>query len=145
MWRWKITHNVVFVTPKSWIQFIIIIHLERKVYKSDQSCMTCMKTKIFQFHKKCYYCISFVILLFVQYTDCPRKNVISPFHPSFVYIHLHKPFKRSVEFSVHCVVWISFLSKFGWKGLMTCLIKILISLWLLNQIGWGFRWDADTV
>ena len=40
-----------------------------------------------------------------------------------LYIHLHRPFKRSVEFSVHCVVWVSFLSKFGWKGLMTCLIK----------------------
>ena len=53
-------------------------------------------------------------------------------------MHLHKPFKRSVEFSVHCVMWVSFLSKFGWKGLMTCLTKILISLWLLNQIGWDF-------
>ena len=27
---------------------------------------------------------------------------------------------------------------------MTCLIKKLISSWLLNQIGWGFRWDADS-
>ena len=60
-----------------------------------------------------------------------------------LYIHLHKPFKRSVEFSVHCVVWVSFLSKFGWEGLMTCLIKILISSWLQNQIGWGFRLFAE--
>ena len=42
------------------------------------------------------------------------------------------------------LTWICFiLSKFWWKGLMTCLIKLLISLWLRNQIGWGFRWDAD--
>ena len=31
------------------------------------------------------------------------RYVISPFHPSFVYIHLHKPLKRSVEFNVHCL------------------------------------------
>ena len=43
-------------------------------------------------------------------------------------VHQHKPFKRSVECSVHCVVWVSFLSKVGWKGLMTCLIKILFFL-----------------
>ena len=40
-------------------------------------------------------------------------------------------------------VGVSFLSKLGWKGLMTCLTKIIISLRLLNQIGWGFRRDAD--
>ena len=41
------------------------------------------------------------------------------------FIHLHKPFKRSVEFSVRFEMRVSFLSKFGWKGLMTCLIKSL--------------------
>ena len=51
------------------------------------------------------------------------RYVISPIQ--VLYIHLHKPFKRSVEFSFHCVAWVSFLSKFGWKGLMTCLIKSL--------------------
>ena len=56
-----------------------------------------------------------------------------------LYISLHKPLRRSVEFSVHCVVWVSLLSKLGWKGLkMTHIIKMPISLWLLNQIGCGF-------
>ena len=70
------------------------------------------------------------------------RYVMSSFHSS-LYIHLHKPFKRSVEFHVHCVVWVYHLSKLGWKGLLTCLTKIPISLWLLNQIGWGFRQNAD--
>ena len=33
-------------------------------------------------------------------------------------------FKRSAEFRVHCVVWVSVLSKIGWKGLTTYLTKI---------------------
>ena len=44
-----------------------------------------------------------------------------------LYINLHKPFKRSMEFRVHCVVRVSFLSKLGREEIMTCLTKILIS------------------
>ena len=50
--------------------------------------------------------------------------VMSAFHPSFVH-NLHKPFNKSVEFRVHCVVLVCWLSKLGWKGLMTYLTKIL--------------------
>ena len=33
------------------------------------------------------------------------RYVVSPFHPSFIDAStFYKPFKRSVEFSVHCVV-----------------------------------------
>ena len=70
--------------------------------------------------------------IFVKMRSC-RKSLPSNFciyvKCTCTCIHLHKPFKRSVECSsVHCVVWVSFLSKFGWKGLMTWLIKILIFL-----------------
>ena len=51
--------------------------------------------------------------------------VMSAFHPSFVH-NLHEPFNRSVEFRVHCVVWVCWLSKLGWKGLMTYQTKIPI-------------------
>ena len=32
------------------------------------------------------------------------RYVMGPFHPSFVHKYINKPFKSSVEFSVHCVV-----------------------------------------
>ena len=35
------------------------------------------------------------------------------FLPSKFRLHLRKPFKRSVEFSVHCLLWVSFLTKLG--------------------------------
>ena len=44
---------------------------------------------------------------------------------SFVH-YLHKPFNRSVEFRVHCVVWVCWLSTLGWKGLMTYLTKSFV-------------------
>ena len=34
-------------------------------------------------------------------------------------------------------------TKLGWKVLLTYLSSIHISSWLLNQIGWGFRRNAD--
>ena len=107
---------------------------------------------------------------------------------NYTYIHI-KPFKRSVEFCVHCDSDVC--QKLGWKGLMTCLTKCQISSWLssaesqkgviavqscctksraiapfwlsteylwsaitpfwlstddiLNQIGWGFRKNADNI
>ena len=39
----------------------------------------------------------------------------SVFHPSFD-INLHKPFKRSTEFRVHCVVRVSFFVKTWMEG-----------------------------
>ena len=39
--------------------------------------------------------------------------VMSAFHPSFVH-NLHKPFNRSVEFRVHCVVLVYLLAVKTW-------------------------------
>ena len=48
-------------------------------------------------------------------------------------LSIHKPFKtckRSTELRAHCVVRVSFLSKLGWKELVTCLKLLQKSLYL---------------
>ena len=70
--------------------------------------------------------------------------VMRAFHPSFVY-NLHiKPFNRSVEFRVHCVVCVSLLAVKTWMEGTDDIPYIKkkknpLSSWLLNQIGWGYR------
>ena len=71
-----------------------------------------------------------------------RSDCFHPYPGFVLYICITIQKECGIQCSL-CIVRVSLHSKFGWKGLMTCLTKIIISSWLLNQIGWSFRWDAD--
>ena len=71
-----------------------------------------------------------------------RKIIVLPFPViSFVIlIFVFQIFEIKSGFPFYWLTLYSYInnSKGVWKS-----VFILISLWLLNQIGWGFRWDAD--
>ena len=48
-----------------------------------------------------------------------------------------------IPHSFWMVLYVDGSTKLEWKGLMTYILKIPATLWLLNQIGSGFHRDAD--
>ena len=70
------------------------------------------------------------------------RYVISPFHPSFDSQQTHTT-QRTRNSTLLLNGLCRLYTKLGWKALMANKKKNPISLWLLNQIRWGFRQNAD--
>ena len=63
------------------------------------------------------------------------------------YMYIYINHSKGVEFSVPCVVWVSLLSKLGWKGLMTYLTKkkslFLHDYWTKSNFQNHFIWSLN--
>ena len=77
--------------------------------------------------------------IFVRY----YMYVISPFHPSFDSQQTHTSYTMNSEFHTPVEWFMQILYKTWMEGIHDKHDKSTISLWLLNQIGWGFWQNAD--